>query len=83
MAYMKELRNTAGILAIKDGHTEITPHHIREALKLLGAQFSSGKKGHADSPKSRRKMGFGCNAAGRETESNITPDYAVASHAEP
>lgn len=61
MAYMKELRNTAGILAIRDGLNRMEARHVKEALNLLQEQFKAGKTGHADMNKSRRKTGFGFN----------------------
>ena len=61
MAYMKELRNTAGILAIREGLQNMESRHVKEALVLLQEQFKAGKTGHADMNKSRRKTGFGFN----------------------
>ena len=58
-AYLKELRNTAGILAIKDGLQAIEFRHVKAALDLLKDQFKAGKTGHADAHKSNRKVGFG------------------------
>jgi len=58
-AYLKELRNTAGILAIKDGLRASEFRHVKAALNLLKDQFKAGKSGHADTHKSNRKVGFG------------------------
>jgi len=58
-AYIKELRNTAAILAIKDGEESVGPSHYRQALKLLREQFKAGKKGYADSKGSASDTGIG------------------------
>ncbi|HMP88789.1 MAG TPA: ATP-binding protein [Kiritimatiellia bacterium] len=57
-AYIKEMRNTAAILAIKDGLNVIEPHHVTQALTLLRDQFKAGKSGHKDTLKSNRPVGF-------------------------
>jgi SpoVK/Ycf46/Vps4 family AAA+-type ATPase len=61
MAYMKELRNTAAILAIKDGLKAMESRHFKGALKLLRKQFVAGKTGHADLQNHNGKVGFGFN----------------------
>lgn len=58
-AYIKELRNTAGILAIREGLTGIEGPHIKAAFKLLREQFEAGKKGHAGNGKRTGRVGFG------------------------
>jgi len=58
-AYVKELRNTAGIMAIKDGLKAMENRHVKAALQFLREQFQAGKTGHADAHKSNRKVGFG------------------------
>ena len=57
-AYIKELRNTACILAIKDGLKHVEPRHYNDALTLLRDQFKAGKKGHTGNSKSSGKVGF-------------------------
>jgi hypothetical protein len=59
MAYLKELRNTAALLAIKDGMTAMGTKHIQMALRLLREQFRAGRTGHADAHKASRSTGFG------------------------
>ena len=61
IAYMKELRNTACILAIRDGLTVMEPRHVKEALKLLQEQFKAGQKGHTENLLPQRKVGFGAD----------------------
>lgn len=57
-AYIKELRITAGILAIKDGLKVAVSRHYVAALKLLRQQFDAGKKGHVNSGKRITRVGF-------------------------
>jgi ATP-dependent 26S proteasome regulatory subunit len=66
LAYVKELRNTAGILAIKDGLTAMTPRHVKAALALLREQYQAGKTNYAEIHKSSRKVGFGFHDESRE-----------------
>ena len=58
-AYVKELRNTAGILAIKDGKRALETCHVKAALDLLKEQYHAGKTGYAEVHKAGRKAGFG------------------------
>ena len=58
-AYVKELRNTAGILAIKDGKRALETCHVKAALALLKEQYHAGKTGYAEVHKAGRKAGFG------------------------
>lgn len=71
LAYVKELRNTAAILAIKDGLRAMEARHIKIALELLGEQFQAGKTGHAESlkPKNKAAFGFDGQRAGIDTSS--------------
>ncbi len=58
-AYIKELRNTAGILSINAGAEAIQGDHVKEALGLLRDQFKSGKTGHAEANrKPNNPVGF-------------------------
>jgi hypothetical protein len=59
LAYVKELRTTAAILAVRDGLKALDASHVKTALQLLQEQFRAGKNGHADGHKSNRKVGFG------------------------
>ena len=77
MAYVKELRNTAAILAIKDGLEMMETRHVKAALQLLREQFQSGKTGHADAHKSGRNSGFGFG--GRRVGMDKLADGYVAS----
>ena len=75
MAYIKELRNTAAILAIKDGLKAMETGHIKTALHLLREQFQAGKTGHAESVKSGSKVGFGF---GGHRHNNVNLSNSVA-----
>lgn len=57
-AYIKELRNTAGILAIRDGRENMTPADLTGALDLLQEQFKAGRSNHKEMKKTNRKVGF-------------------------
>ena len=67
-AYVKELRNTAGIMAIKDGLKAMETRHVKAALQFLREQFRAGKTGHADAHKSSRKVGFGFGGRSNEMD---------------
>ena len=45
-AYLNELRVTAGILSLQRNAAECSPEDVREACRLLGAQFQAGKRNH-------------------------------------
>ncbi|NLB60100.1 MAG: ATP-binding protein [Lentisphaerae bacterium] len=55
-AYMKELRMTAGIIAIRDHNGKMTSATVHRAYDLLAAQYSSGRKHHCFMPP--RPLGF-------------------------
>ncbi len=58
-AYIKELRNTAAILAINDGCQSMEARHLKEALGLLRDQFKAGRSGHKDANKTNsNRVGF-------------------------
>lgn len=43
-AYLNELRTTAAVLSIREGHAAVTEKQVRHALALLARQFDAGKK---------------------------------------
>jgi hypothetical protein len=61
-AYLNELRTTAAILGISHGAGELTAEIAREAHTLLSAQFTAGRKNHADRQRAE-KVGFQSEAA--------------------
>jgi len=75
LAYVKELRNTAAILAIKDGLKAMETRHVKAALQLLREQFQAGKTGHAEAHKASRSAGFGF-ARGRDTTDKLADSVA-------
>jgi hypothetical protein len=56
-AYLKELRITAGVMAVHAGVEDIGEEHLREALKLMSDQFKAGAESHVAKP-AMRDIGF-------------------------
>lgn len=67
-AYIHELRNTAGILAIRDGRESMTSIDITNALELLQEQFKAGRKNHTELKTTHRKVGFSLAGEPEELE---------------
>jgi ATP-dependent 26S proteasome regulatory subunit len=58
MAYLNELRTTAGILAVDRDGTAPAEADVMQAFEQLSAQFQAGRKNHQLNPAAGR-TGFG------------------------